>query len=207
MIRRIKIRYQRYLIFILRIYLYEKPRGLDFYARDLTLCKNSNGKYHGYSVSPKKYLNKIFSSIDISDENVFLDIGCGKGYVLTFAAKYPFKEIEGFDISASLIQIAQKNISILNLINRIKVFTSDALQYDNYEKFDHFFLFNPFPSDIMRPTIWKIIESIKKRPRKITVIYYNPTCHKDFIETGHFEVVKELYDNIKDYKTYIYKSI
>jgi hypothetical protein len=59
----------------------------------------------------------------------------------------------------------------------------------------------------MKPTIEKIIESMKIFPREITVIYYNPVCHNDFMETGCFEVVKELYDNIKDYKTYIYKSI
>jgi protein-L-isoaspartate O-methyltransferase len=157
-------RYFRYFIFILRIYFYEKPRGLDFYARDLTLLKSSNHKYHGYSVSPKKYLKKIFSSIHISDRNSFLDIGCGKGYVLSFAAKYPFEEIAGFDISPDLIQTAKKNISRLNLDNRIRVFMSDALQYDHYGEFDHFFLFNPFPSEIMKPVIGKIIESIKNPP-------------------------------------------
>jgi tRNA A58 N-methylase Trm61 len=199
-------RYFRYFVFILRIYFYEKPRGLDFYARDLTLYKSSNHQYHGYSVCPAKHLKKIFSSINISGQNAFLDIGCGKGYVLAFATKYSFKKIAGFDISSNLIQIAQKNILKLNL-KQIQVFTADALYYEHYDEFDHFFLFNPFPSEIMKPTIEKIIMSIKKNPREVTIIYYNPTCHKDFMETGYFELVKELYDNIKGYKTHIYKSI
>jgi 16S rRNA G966 N2-methylase RsmD len=127
--------------------------------------------------------------------------------VLTYAAKYPFKEIAGFDISQDLISIAQKNIQILKLENHIQVFTSDALQYNHYKKFDYFFLFNPFPSAIMIPTIQKIIESLEESPRKITIIYYNPTCHKDIMATGSFQLINELYDKIKDYKIYIYNNL
>jgi hypothetical protein len=47
-------RYIQYFVFVLRVFFYEKPRGLDFYARDLSLKKSSKGKYHGYSVSPQK---------------------------------------------------------------------------------------------------------------------------------------------------------
>jgi tRNA A58 N-methylase Trm61 len=200
-------RYTRYLLFIFRIYIYEKPRGLDFYARDLTLCKNTNSRYHGYSVTPVSFLKTIFSALEISKFSNFLDIGCGKGFVLTYAAKYPFNNIAGFDVSSDLVQIAKNNISLLNLQHRISIFKADALTYNTYEKFDCFFLFNPFPSEIMKPTINKIIESMSISPREITVIYYNPVCHEHFMETGHFKVVCKLYDNVKDYNAYIYKSI
>ena len=200
-------KYYRYVIFMIRVYLYEKPRGLDFHMRDLTENKKSHGKIHGYSVSPEKHLKNIFKFLNITDRDGFLDIGCGKGFVLAYATKFNYHKIAGFDIFPNLTKIAEKNISILKLNNRVEVLTEDATRFSRYGEFNHLFMFNPFPSEIMESTLQRIVNSMDEIPRKLTIIYYNPTCHEDIVATGRFHIVKELYDSMKGYKTFIYESI
>jgi hypothetical protein len=53
----------------------------------------------------------------------------------------------------------------------------------------------------------RIHESLTKRPRKLTIIYFHPTAHHVFMETGRFKVTQVLQCFIKDYETYIYHNI
>jgi 16S rRNA G966 N2-methylase RsmD len=151
-------------------------------------------------------LKEIFSVLDITNENKFIDIGCGKGYVLTKAAKQKYNRIMGIDFVPEMIKIAQKNISILKLENRINLCLADATQF-NYDEYDHLFLYNPFSKDILRVVVNRIVESLNRNPRDLTIIYFHPSDHSIFMETGYFEVVNTLHCFIKDYKTYIYKNI
>lgn len=57
-------RLQRYLLFGIQYFMLEKPRGLDFTMRDVSLLKNSGGLYHGYSKTSEKHLHEIFRSIN-----------------------------------------------------------------------------------------------------------------------------------------------
>ncbi|MDR1384609.1 MAG: class I SAM-dependent methyltransferase [Planctomycetaceae bacterium] len=204
-------RYFRYICFALRVFLYEKPRGLDFHLRDKSLLIESKGKYHGYSITPAGHLKRIFSYLNVTEYDSFLDVGCGKGFVLTKAAALPYQRVAGIDLLSHLTQIAEKNLSILKLKNRIQVFTGDAAAFEYYGDYNHFFFFNPFDAEIMKPVLKKIIAShsnhdTKNAPNKLTLIYHNPACHNTILETGCFQLVHELYDPLKDYKTYIYLS-
>jgi SAM-dependent methyltransferase len=198
--------YFRYTIFFIRVFLYEKPRGLDFHMRDKSLLKSSGGVLHGYSVTPTSHIKKIFSVFNITKNDSFLDIGCGKGFVLTNVINFPYYKVAGLDIDKRLIEIAKKNMMILKLENRICLFVEDATVFANYGEYNHFFLFNPFDASIMKPVLDKIIDAHKGK-KELTIIYYNPTCHDIIMKTGQFRLVHDFFDPIKGYKTYIYKSI
>jgi 16S rRNA G966 N2-methylase RsmD len=197
-------RYYRYLWYIFRAFVLEAPRGLDFHRRDKSIMDDKN---NGYALTPESHLKKIFKILNISNENSFIDIGCGKGFVLTKAAKYQFGKIAGIEINPRLAQIARKNISVLKLRDRIDVLSTDATLYQDYDNYDHFFFFDPFAAEIFRLVVNNILESLNKRSRKLTVIYSRPTSHHIFMETGRFEVIKKIHCSMKDWDTYIYKNI
>jgi 16S rRNA G966 N2-methylase RsmD len=112
----------------------------------------------------------------------------------------------GIDFVPEMINIAQKNIAILKLENRINLCLADAAEF-NYDEYDHLFLYNPFSTDILKLVVNRIIESMERNPRDLTIIYFHPSDHHVFMETGYFEVVNTLYCFIKDYETYIYRNI
>lgn len=69
--------------------IYEKIRGLDF---TMVYQCEENEHNNNYSKSPKKVLNKIFDDIDWSQPHSFIDMGCGKGYVMICASERQFKK-------------------------------------------------------------------------------------------------------------------
>ena len=71
----------------------ERVRDLDF---TMVYQCDSNEHNNNYSKSPKKVLDRIFDSIDYSVPHSFMDMGCGKGYVMTLAAKRPFENVGGW---------------------------------------------------------------------------------------------------------------
>jgi 16S rRNA G966 N2-methylase RsmD len=129
-----------------------------------------------------------------------------KGFVLTKAAKQSYNKIMGIDLVPEMIRIAQKNFRILKLEGRIKVSLADATSF-NYDEYDHLFLYNPFSADILKPVVNCIIESLERRPRNLAIIYFHPSDHHVFMQTGYFEVVQILHCFIKDYETFIYRNI
>jgi SAM-dependent methyltransferase len=189
-----------------RAFILEKPKGLDFHLRNKQLKIKSGGKSQGYAITPESHLKQIFATLNITNKNNFIDIGCGKGFVLTKAAKQPYNKITGIDFVPEMIKIAEKNISILKLQNRINLFLADATEF-SYDEYDHLFLYNPFSADILKLVVNRIIESLERIPRDLTVIYFHPSDHRIFMETGRFEVSNTLHCFIKDYETYIYKNI
>jgi 16S rRNA G966 N2-methylase RsmD len=166
------------------------------------MCEKSNG----YALTPESHCKEIFKSLCICSNDSFIDIGCGKGYVLTWAAKQPYKKVTGIDIDTQLIHIAKNNLSILNLQNRVDVLVADAANFD-YDEYNHLFFFDPFPEEIMKLTIDCTCKSLKRKPRELTIIYHKPTHHHLFMETGLFQVINKLYCFMKDTETFIYRSV
>ena len=183
----------------------ERLHGLDFTLRDRRLLRQTDGKLHGYAITPSGHLKEIFTcyrSLKPSGGSL-LDIGCGKGFVLWKASSYSFDRICGIDIDDRLIAIAERNIRRLGLMHT-EVFCEDARFYAFYEDFDCFFFSNPFDMEIFREVIDRIVLSLKTNPRTITIIYYHPTCSSYLEGLGIFQKVQVLYDEIRDYQTFIY---
>lgn len=153
------IRARRYLYFLAQVFLYEKPKGLDFTMRDTAIYGKSNGKYHGYSKTSERHLREIFGRIHNKESMSFLDIGCGKGVVLKEAAKCSFQKVDGIELQSNLVKTARKNFQILGIADRVHCIHADAVEFELYEEYNIFFLFNPFPAEILEKVIKRIIYS------------------------------------------------
>lgn len=137
-------------------------------------------------------VKKILQKLNIKENDAILDIGCGKGLFLYYAKKFKFNNITGIEYSERLTNIAKKNVIMLN-DRRISVVNIDARLFSQYEKYNYFFINNPFSEEIMNFVIDKIIEN--RKDSSVLVIYQFPFSKKLFIEKG-FEVLLEDYPNV-----------
>lgn len=173
----------------------EKIRGLDF---TMVYQCEQNEHNNNYSKSPKKVLKRIFEDIDFKEDHGFLDMGCGKGYVMTVAAKYPFEKIGGVEYTKELCEICRKNLDRLNL-DQVEVFHEDAKNFNKYANYDIFYFCNPFDETILSVVSQKISESHKDR--KCYIYYLNPYQEKrqQAIANAGFKLIKTIEDADEPY--------
>ena len=132
-------------------------------------------------------LKPVLQKRSLREHDVFLDYGCGKGRVLYMAAKYPFKRVIGVELSDVLTEIARKNIAraLPRLTcKNIEVISRDALQYEVPDDVTYVFFNNPFHGEIFTGVISKVLESLRRRPRTLRIIYYSPTEEDTLLRAG-----------------------
>ncbi len=120
-----------------------------------------------------------------------VDIGCGKGRTLCVAANMGIRKLSGIDFNAGLCRSAEKNLAhIKSIIPGIhyKIIHDDAFYYEIPDDADCIFLFNPFDEIIMSGVVNNIAESIRRKPRIISIIYFNPLHKKLFLDAKFTQV-------------------
>lgn len=184
-------------------YVYEKVRGLDF---TMVYQCDSNEHNNNYSKSPKKVLRRVFDDIEFSKPHSFIDLGCGKGYVMVCAAEYPFKHVGGIEYTQELCDICKKNLRILKH-DEIEVFNCDAKEFEGYGDYDIFYFGNPFDETIISVVVEKILEAHKDS--KCWIYYLNPHQQKrqKAITDAGFKLSKVIEDKNESYLTInVYES-
>jgi len=186
----------------LEIY-YDRIYGLDFLSvistNDLNLDKKLVSKG---SPSGNRYLLNLLEQIHINQEDCILDIGSAKGSALKYFIKFPFKNAHGLELSKNLVNICRKNFSILKKDN-VKVFNINATEFKGYNNYNFFYLYNPFPSQIMI----KILNQIKlqiNNEKEIIIIYNNPVSH-DILIKNRFILLKK-YPDMWGNGIYVYSN-
>ena len=102
----------------------------------------------------------------------FIDLGCGKGRALLVAANLGFMQVIGVEFAHELAETAKRNLDILGITNAV-VEHADAAEYDFPSGGIVVYLNNPFHKEVMQ----KVIVNLKRSlPKKVYVIYGNPTC-------------------------------
>jgi SAM-dependent methyltransferase len=134
------------------------------------IIKNNDDMNNYSSHSPSCFkLIDLFESLDITDNDSILDIGCGKGLSLIIASAFKFKNICGVEISNEYFEICKKNLVILNLDLKINLINDDILNFEDYQNFNYYYFYNPFNCEIFN----LIIEKILKKQKRFKIIYKN----------------------------------
>ena len=172
--------------------LRDRIRGVDFYR--IELRKNTEPSpdssvydiylYESTHLRTDRQLRKICRHVSKND--AILDVGCGKGRMLEFFSRYPFRKADGLEVDKGLSVIAKSNMHRLGLSS--KVYNVDARDFEHWDRYNYYYFYNPFPKEVMDVCLDHIVLSLFRRPRKITALYANPACHLSFIEHGFKEV-------------------
>lgn len=142
---------------------------------------------HFYGTFAYWSIFRILDRLDWRCDDVFVDIGCGKGRVVCCAAMRPIRKAVGVDLEASLCEQARLNASAMRHRNASIEIIHAPAQEVNYTECTKILLFNPFGATTLRQVIASIRRALVANPRQLDLIYVNPV-HDDVIaETRGFE--------------------
>lgn len=159
------------------IHNFEKKYGVDFGGLIKNGRKLGIKKGEGNGYEPCYDMTHLLSKLNITEEDSFLDIGCGKGWAMYKFSQFPFSKIVGIELNEELINIAKQNLSKLKPEDKRFVFLhQNALDFNDYDDFNYIFMYNTFPLEVFTNFYNKLKQSIERKNRKVYFIYHNPQC-------------------------------
>jgi SAM-dependent methyltransferase/thiol-disulfide isomerase/thioredoxin len=130
--------------------------------------------------------------LDPGPNEVLVDLGCGKGRVVCEAARRPFARVIGVEISERLLEVARENVERNRDRFRcqdVELVNADATEWEVPDEVTVAYLYHPFAGAVFRRVIDNIVQSIRRNPRRVRLVYVGPILEQDIAATGYFEVV------------------
>jgi len=170
--------------FLETIKTHNLEKKLNIETGESSLLGEGLGLYrdgNGYQAAPYYVLEKIAGYLKLKPEDVFVDLGCGKGRVVFFFSRQKLKKVIGIELDKELIDIARENLNNFRLNKTpIELIHRDAVKLKIPEG-SIFFLFNPFGAQTLQAVINNIKETLLENPRAIRVVYYSP-AHRNILD-------------------------
>jgi len=146
-----------------------------------------------YKPAPWTTLTRALRHGEVGQDGVFIDFGAGKGRVVFLAARRPFRRVVGVELSSELSAVARPNIERHRRRPRcpdVEMVTGDVLDFEIPDDLTHAFLYNPFRGQLFATVVERLLASFDRRPRRLRIIYRNPTEHERLIATGRVRLVR-----------------
>ena len=142
----------------------------------------------GHSNTGGPRLAAVLRSLRLPRNWPAVDIGGGKGGACFTLARF-LEHVVGIELSPELIEIAKSNQRKLGLGLRHKNMFAleDARKFD-YEKFQLFYIANPFGSEVAQAVVDRIEASLDRRDRPAVLIVYHPCQIEDWIHPKRFRI-------------------
>ena len=126
-------------------------------------------------------------------DDVFVDIGSGKGRCVLAAALLPMKRAIGVELSPELTAIAEANAARQRVIRRrapVEFVTADATRYELPDDVTIVFFHSPFTGPMFQACMERVVESVDRAPRRLRLVYNYPLEHNYLLELGRFRPVE-----------------
>jgi SAM-dependent methyltransferase len=191
----------------LRIATASERLGDRFLDRDLRTAGQVQEPEHDhpervqYVPSPWHVLPRALRYLRVSEDDVFVDFGCGKGRILHQAAKRPFRRVIGVEISPVLADIARRAVAQNAHQHRcrdVQVVASDVRDFQVPDDLTVGYLFHPFKDETLDAVMRHIVESLDRKPRRVRLIYVHPYHASQILATGRFRLLKEQRSRLLD---------
>jgi len=162
--------------------LFDWVYGVETYERDPTYYVGTRREDSPYCATDWFVLKTILDRLHINEQEVFVDLGCGKGRALFIASGYPFKLIEGVEISKPLFQTVKRNLNSVRSEQKakcrsIEVYNRDVESYSFPVDPLVVFMYHPFSESKVDSVIKKLNESLRASPRSLRIVYQVPVYH------------------------------
>lgn len=131
-----------------------------------------------YEATPYLVLQDILRHLDLGPEDVFVDLGCGKGRATCVAARESDCAVVGVEQDEGFLAVAQSNLNNLDH-TRGEVHLHHGLAQDfDFDQATVVFLFNPFGAQTMEEVLELLHSSLDRNPRRLRIVYVNPVHEK-----------------------------
>lgn len=161
-------------------YRWVEPAGFGLAAEQV-----AGAEY--YKPSHAASLRKLLSRLDVGDQAVLLDIGCGKGRVLMVAAELGFALARGIEYSPRLAAIAADNLKAFSRVRptrtRFELLCEDVREYRLRDDETLIYLFNPFGREATASVVRMLEASLQRRLRRLQVVYRAPE-HRELLNAS-----------------------
>jgi SAM-dependent methyltransferase len=146
--------------------------------------------------SPWHILPRALRKVGASDDDVFVDFGCGTGRVVHQAAKRPLKKVIGVEVIPEVADRAQSLVAAHRSRYRcqsIEIVTCDVTQFRVPDDLTIAYLgqVQYFSEEELDAVLRNLTESIDRRPRRVRLIYY-PTPAPYVGATGRFRLLPDV---------------
>jgi SAM-dependent methyltransferase len=130
-------------------------------------------QHHAYVATDYEMFRTAIGSVQIGPDDVFVDIGSGKGRAVLLAAEHAFRRVVGVEISPALHQIATQNVARARGLKcrNIELVQADATEWKVPDDATVLFFFNPFDGEVLARVCDRIRQSLADTPRRVTIIY------------------------------------
>jgi SAM-dependent methyltransferase len=146
-----------------------------------------------YVPSSWRNLPSALRHIPISDDDVFLDLGSGKGRVVLQAAERPFKRVIGVELSTELHAIATANLEAVRPRLRcqdVELLQADITDYRVPDDVTIVYAYNPVRGDLFEAAMNALIASYDRNPRPMHLLYRYPREHDLVAASGRFQLLQ-----------------
>ena len=133
--------------------------------------------------------------IPVNDDDVFLDLGCGKGRVVLQAAERPFKRVIGVELSPELIAVAQENLHAVRdklRCQNVELIVADITTWSIPDDVTILYAYNPVRGELFQAAMNAMIASYDRNPRSLYLLYRYPREHDALAASGRFHLLRTI---------------
>ena len=128
-----------------------------------------------YEPTPYRVLERLANSGLITQEDVVLDYGCGKGRVDFFLSYRTLAKTIGIEYDDRIYGSALENRNTVIAKVKPSFVSANAEEYDVPAEVNRCYFFNPFSVEILRTVMARILDSYYDNPREIFLFFYYPS--------------------------------
>lgn len=124
----------------------------------------------------------------------FVDLGAGMGRVMLLAARRPFRQVVGVEVSPALVEIARENLAgardALRVVRDVRVVRADAAAYALPPGNLVVYLYNPFHGAVFDAVVERLHAAAEHA--EVIVLYHTAVERQLLDQTGTFEPIADL---------------
>jgi SAM-dependent methyltransferase len=128
-----------------------------------------------YEPTPVADIDRLLDAVPLAPErSTLVDVGAGLGRVVLHAARRPYRQIVGVEISPALVEVAKENRAAYRgelACRDIRLVRADAASFTFPRGDLVVYLYNPFRAEVLAPMLDRLTAD---RRRDVVLVYHTP---------------------------------
>jgi hypothetical protein len=129
----------------------------------------------------------LLDALRLTEEDVFVDLGCGMGRVVCCAALRSLRGVIGVEYEGALAEIARQNAARLRGRRSPLTIVHGGAEDFDYSRGTIFYLYNPFGAEILGQVMTRLEKSLAHRSRPFRIVYMKPVCESLMLDLAWLE--------------------